>query len=107
MSATQSNMENTKSDCYVAAEDVKTTLVNLVDNADFALVQVLNIKLQATLTACNLEIMIQSIDSRMSSLDFTLGIISKVMSQTGGGLQTQDWQKATNTSSNAIYITLN
>ena len=43
----------------------------------------------------------------MSSLDFTLGIISKVMSQTGGGFQTQDWGKASNTSSNAIYITLN
>ena len=43
----------------------------------------------------------------MSSLDFTLGIISNVMSQTGGGLQTQDWENASNTSSTPVYITLN
>ena len=51
--------------------------------------------------------MIQSIDSRMSSLDFTLGIISNVLSQVGGGLQTQDWESKSNTSSTPVYITLN
>ena len=107
MSATQANMYNTANDCYVAAEDVYTTLNTLVDDQDFGLVQVLNIKVQSTLSTCNLEIMIQSLDSRMSSLDFTLGIISNVMSQTGGGFQTQDWEKAENTSSTPVYITLN
>ena len=43
----------------------------------------------------------------MSSLDFTLGIISNVMSQIGGGLQTQDWEAKSNTSSTPVYITLN
>ena len=51
-------MENTKSDCYLAALDVKRTLKELVDKQDFALAQVLNIKVPATLTAFNLEIMI-------------------------------------------------
>ena len=107
MSATQSNMYNEDSECFVAAVDVGVTLNDLVDNQDTSLIQVVNIKLQATLSTCNLEIMIQSIDSRMSSLDFTLGIISNVMSQVGGGFQTQDWELKSNTSSTPVYITLN
>ena len=51
--------------------------------------------------------MLQSIDSRMSSLDFTLGIISNVMSQIAGGFQTQDWEESTNTSETPVYIALN
>ena len=43
----------------------------------------------------------------MSSLDFTLGIISNVISQVGGGFQTQDWELKSNTSSTPVYITLN
>ena len=43
----------------------------------------------------------------MSSLDFTLGIISNVMSQTAGGFQTQDWEESTNTSETPVYIALN
>ena len=52
----------------------------------------MQIKLQTTLSACALEILINSIDSRMSNLDYTLGIISNVLSQTAGGLQTQDFK---------------
>ena len=43
----------------------------------------------------------------MSSLDFTLGIISNTMSQTGGGFQTQDWENAENTSETPVYIAFN
>ena len=107
MSATQSNMYNEESECYQAALDVGVDLNTLVDEQDTSLLQVLQIKVQSTLSSCNLEIMIQSIDSRMSSLDFTLGIISNVMSQIGGGLQTQDWEAKSNTSSTPVYITLN
>ena len=46
----------------------------------------------------------------MSSLDFTLGIISNVMSQIGGGFQTQVWggeNARTNTNESPVYITYN
>tara|TARA_B110001450_G_C17468471_1_gene419171 strand:- start:136 stop:426 length:291 start_codon:yes stop_codon:yes gene_type:complete len=43
----------------------------------------------------------------MSSLDFTLGIISNVMSQIGGGFQTQNWDKRVNTNESPVYITYN
>ena len=43
----------------------------------------------------------------MSSLDFTLGIISNTMSQTAGGFQTQDWEEAENTSETPVYIAFN
>ena len=38
MSATQSNMYNKESDCYVSAEDVAVTLNDLIDNQDTSLV---------------------------------------------------------------------
>ena len=69
--------------------------------------QIAQIKVQATLSACSLDIMINSLDSRMSNLDYTLGIISNVISQTAGGIQTQDFYTRENTSPSAIFITLN
>ena len=43
----------------------------------------------------------------MSTLDFTLGIISNVMSQQAGGFQTQDWTEGSNTSVTPVYIAYN
>ena len=43
----------------------------------------------------------------VGSLDFTLGIISNVMSQVGGGFQTQNWDTRVNTNENPVYITYN
>ena len=69
--------------------------------------QVMMIRFQATLDACNLNIMVNSLDSRMSNLDYTLGIISNVMSMTFSGLQTEDLVGMSNTNINSVYIAFN
>ena len=48
--------------------------------------QVASIKIQACLDACNLQLMINSLDSRMSNLDYTLGLMTNVVSQIGSGI---------------------
>ena len=62
----------------------------MFNKIDFAAIadrsQVANIKIQTTFDACNLQLMVDSLDQRMSNLDFTLGIISQVMAKTAGGL---------------------
>ena len=111
MLASQSNMNNTDTDCFVAAQAANDEIAFTFDALDPSVIlnnfQVLQIKLSTTLETCNLEVMLQSIDSRMSSLDFTLGIISNVMSQVGGGFQTQNWDTRVNTNENPVYITYN
>ena len=69
--------------------------------------QVANIKFQTAFDACNLQLMVDSLDQRMSNLDFTLGIISQVMAKTAGGLQTQDFALQVNTSDNSFWVTFN
>ena len=111
MSATQANMTNTNTTCYTNAVTVQDEIKLMFDSFNpsifFDRFQIAQIKLQATLKACSLDIMINSLDSRMSNLDYTLGIISNVISQTAGGLQTQDFYLKSNTSPSPIYITLN
>ena len=111
MLASQKNMNNTDTDCFVAAQAANVEIGKTFNALDPSIIlnnfQVLQIKLSTTLETCNLQVMLQSIDSRMSSLDFTLGIISNVMSQIGGGFQTQDWDKRVNTNESPVYITYN
>ena len=47
--------------------------------------QLLQIKIQNTIEACALKVMLKFIDSRMSNLDYTLGIISNIISETASG----------------------
>ena len=111
MLASQSNMNNTDTDCFVAAQATNEEIAFTFDTLDPSVIlnnfQVLQIKLSTTLETCNLQVMLQSVDSRMSSLDFTLGIISNVMSQIGGGFQTQNWDTRVNTNESPVYITYN
>jgi len=41
---------------------------------------ILSVLMQATKDSCNLDMLVQAIDSRMSNLDFTLGIFTNVFS---------------------------
>merc|ERR1719198_200949 len=111
MLASQANMNNTDTDCFVAAQAANEEIAYTFDALDPSVIlnnfQVLQIKLSTTLETCNLQVMLQSVDSRMSSLDFTLGIISNVMSQVGGGFRTQDWDLRTNSNESPVYITYN
>ena len=78
-------MYNEDSDCYTAAEDVSVEIAYTFDTFDPSIIidnfQVLKIKHSTAMETCNLQTLMMSIDSRMSTLDFTLGIISNVMSQ--------------------------
>ena len=54
-----------------------------------------------------MEILIQKLDSRMSTLDFTLGLISNVIAQFMAGIQTQNWQTRSNSNESAVWIAFN
>jgi hypothetical protein len=49
----------------------------------------MQIKVQNTIEACSLKVLLNYIDSRMSNLDYTLGIISNVISETTSGASTE------------------
>jgi hypothetical protein len=50
---------------------------------------VFQIKVQNTIEACALKVLINFIDSRMSNLTYTLGVISNIISQTFSGVQSE------------------
>eukprot|EP00356_Strombidium_inclinatum_P006471 CAMPEP_0170491230 /NCGR_PEP_ID=MMETSP0208-20121228/10649_1 /TAXON_ID=197538 /ORGANISM="Strombidium inclinatum, Strain S3" /LENGTH=115 /DNA_ID=CAMNT_0010766773 /DNA_START=125 /DNA_END=472 /DNA_ORIENTATION=+ len=111
MSATQKNMSNINSTCYTKALLVEDQINTIAASFNPGLIidqgQVMMIRVEATVSACSLDIMINSLDSRMSNLDYTLGIISNVMSMTFSGLQTENLETMSNTSINSIYIAFN
>ena len=51
--------------------------------------------------------MVNSLDSRMSNLDYTLGIISNVISQFFSGIQTQSFEFKRNANESAFFISFN
>lgn len=71
-----------RDDIYILAGTLNPTLI--VNNF-----QLLQIKIQNTIEACALKVMINFIDSRMSNLDYTLGIISNIISETASGFQVE------------------
>ena len=89
MSATQKDMYNKESGCYKTALIFEEELIKLLDKLDPGVIanrfNVAQIKLQSTFDACNWELLTSKIESRMSDLKFTLGIISNAASQTGAG----------------------
>ena len=111
MSATQKNMSDTNTTCYEKAELVEEQINLMIASFDPGKIldqgQVMMIRFQATMEACSLEIMINSLDSRMSNLDYTLGIMSNVMSMSFSGLQTENLTEMSNTNINAVYIAFN
>ena len=90
MSATQADIFNTNTTCYAAAALVKIELEIMLAEFNPAVIserfQVFNIKSQACFATCNIEMLVTKLDSRMSTLDFTLGLISNVIAQFGGGI---------------------
>ena len=77
--------------------------------------QILQVKIQTAFDACGMNVLIASLDSRMSTLDYTLGMISNVLSQFFAGFQTQEWTGQVykdgnlkpNPSESSLYITFN
>ena len=63
-------MNNTDTDCFTAAQAANEEIAKTFDTFDPSVIvnnfQVLQIKMSATLETCNLQVMLQSIDSRMS-----------------------------------------
>ena len=45
----------------------------------------MQIKVQNTIEACALKVLINYVDSRMSNLDYTLGIVSNIISESTSG----------------------
>ena len=97
MSATQKDMFSETDVCYEYAEIVQIELVdemfakgdlfaNMINRG-----QILQVKIQTAFDSCGINVLISSLDSRMSNLDYTLGMISNVISQFAGGFQTQEW----------------
>ena len=42
--------------------------------------QIIQIKVQATMNACNLELLFASLDNRLSNLSFTIAMVTNVIS---------------------------
>mgnify|MGYP006128233427 CR=1 FL=1 len=113
-SSAQKNMENTADPCYVSANEVKLEIVPILDNFDFGTflnkISVIQIKISATEDACNFKLLYAKIDSRLSDLDFTTGMISNVIAQFFAGLASQSFENGTNSASptaRPIYVTFN
>ena len=91
--ATQSDINSTTSTCYLKADIVRTLIFTLAANANpaaaFNLLQQGQIKVKTCFDACNIAILMNFLDSRMSNLDYTLGMFSNVFSQISSGFSTQ------------------
>ena len=77
-------MFNLDTFCYKKAIDVKDEVNLILTNLDPALIvnniQITQIKVQAWLEACNLDILIKALDKRMSNMKYSLGLVSSVVS---------------------------
>ena len=109
---TQSDIFNTQSQCYNQSLLIQEEIdIQFGNGFDFQLVldraQLISIKFQQTINLCSLEIMLKRLDTRMSELDFTLGLITNVFSQIMGGIQTQDWENKSNSNQAPFYIAFN
>ena len=72
----------TGDDCSSAGDDIYILAGTLNPTLILNNFQLLQIKIQNTVEACALKVMINFIDSRMSNLDYTLGIISNPVNST-------------------------
>ena len=76
-------MYDTTQPCYIAAEAVRAEIIPILDNFDFGVfvnkISVISIKVSATQDACNAKLLFAKIDSRLSDLDFTTGMVSNLL----------------------------
>ena len=75
-------MYDTTQPCYVAAEAVREEIIPIIDHFDFGVllnkIAVISIKVSATQDACNAKLLFAKVDSRLSDLDFTTGMVSNI-----------------------------
>ena len=113
MSSTQKNMYDTTQGCFKASQTVAKDIKFITENIFIDFVKVLNelqvasIHFMTTIETCNLKILIEGIDSRMSNLDYILGILVNVTAQIGAGFQTQNWLEKSNTNESIVYLVFN
>ena len=85
----QANPNNNESACWTQGNIARIEMYLLSEEYSPSLFlnrfQLLQIKIQNTIEACALKVLINYLDSRMSNLDYTLGIISNVISETSSG----------------------
>lgn len=91
--ALQSEPNNNQSACWTAGNIARLEIYKLSKTFNPSLIlnnfQLFQIKVQNTVEACALKILINYLDSRMSNLDYTLGIISNIISESSSGITTE------------------
>ena|ERR1740123_61386 len=99
--ATQSKIDDTETTCYSKADSVRDLILETTQSTSATdylnAAQQLAILLQTVNTACGLDIMQNFLDSRLSNMDFTLGVISNLLAQILTGWTTQDHINSGNT----------
>lgn len=103
--ALQADPNNNKTACWAAGNIARKEIYKMSESFNPSVIlnnfQVLQIKVQNTIEACALKILINYLDSRMSNLDYTLGIISNIISEATSGAYTE-YQFVDSTTSAAL-----
>lgn len=93
--ALQADPNNVESACWVQGNIARIEFYNLSQTFNPSLIanrfQLMQIKVQNTIEACALKVLINYIDSRMSNLDYTLGIVSNIITESTSGAS-QEYQ---------------
>ena len=117
--ATQADPYNTSTKCYSKASGVRDLIYETTQATDpttyLNAAQQFNILYATVKTACGLDIFFNFLDSRMSNMDYTLGILSNVLSQIFTGWTTQNHVTGVNSQKtipvwsalNAVWIEYN
>lgn len=89
----QAEPNNEKTACWQAGNITRYEIYRLANEFNPSLIanrfQVFQIKVQNTIEACALKVLINYIDSRMSNLVYTLGVTSNIISQSLSGIQNE------------------
>lgn len=91
--ALQADPNNVDSACWTQGDIARKELYLLSETFNPSLIanrfQLMQIKVQNTVEACALKVLINYIDSRMSNLDYTLGIVSNIISESVSGVSSE------------------
>ena len=91
--ALQADPNNNSTACWAAGNIARKEIYKMSESFNPSVIlnnlQVLQIKIQNTFEACALRILVNYLDSRMSNLDYTLGIISNIISESTSGAYTE------------------
>ena len=95
LAGTQANVATETSTCYTAALDAKNNMEKLLwtysEPTAWDQFNVVLILSQTAFSSCNFDSLLKQLDNRMSNFDFTMGLLSNVITQIAGGLVQQDF----------------